>query len=79
MALTTSVGSIVMLINRAIACNVFWQIGISATINGGSVFVGTILAKASITLGTSAKVTGRLLARNAAISLLSNTITNVGP
>jgi hypothetical protein len=78
-SLTTSTDSAVVLINRANACNVFWQIGTAATINAGSAFNGTVLAQTSITLGTGASVNGRLLARTGAVSLLSNIIQDVGP
>ncbi len=64
-----------MLINGAQACNVFWQVGSSATLGVGSTFVGTILALTSITANTNASVTGRLLARNGAVTLDSNTVT----
>jgi hypothetical protein len=77
--LTTSVNSTVTLINGANACNVFWQVGSSATINTASVFSGTVLAQASISLGTGATVNGRVLARTGAVSLLSNTVTKTGP
>src|SRR4051794_37417106 len=42
--LTTSSGSSVNLVNGAQACNVFWQVGSSATLGTGSTFRGTILA-----------------------------------
>ncbi len=42
--LTTASASSVNLINGAQACNVFWQIGSSATLGTGSSFVGTIMA-----------------------------------
>jgi hypothetical protein len=77
--LTTSVNSTVTLINRANACNVFWQVGSSATLNTASTFNGNIMALASISLGTGATVNGRLLARTGAVSLLSNTVTMTGP
>jgi hypothetical protein len=77
--LTTSVNSSVTLINMANACNIFWQVGSSATLNTASVFNGNILALASISLGTGATVNGRLLARNAAVTLLSNIVTKTGP
>ena len=73
--LTTASGSSVVLINGAQACNVFWQIGSSATLGTGSTFQGTILALASITATTGVVVTGRLLARNGAVTLDTNTIT----
>jgi hypothetical protein len=78
-ALTTAVGSQVVLTGGAQAANVFWQVGSSATINAGSIFVGTILAQASISLGTGAALDGRALARTGAVTLLSNTITQPGP
>lgn len=73
--LTTSVGSSVVLSGAVSACNVFWQVGSSATIGGGSAFVGNILALTSISLGTNATVQGRALARNGAVTLLGNTFT----
>ncbi len=78
-ALTTAVGSQVVLTGGAQAANVFWQVGSSATINAGSIFVGTILAQASISFGTGAALDGRALARTGAVTLLSNTITQPGP
>lgn len=55
-------------------CNVYWQVGSSATLGTGTDFVGNILAMTSITLDTGATVDGRVLARNGTVTLLSNTI-----
>ncbi len=52
----------VVLINGAKASNVFWQVGSSATIGGGCILEGTILADTSITLVAGAIVNGRALA-----------------
>ncbi len=68
-------GTQVVLINGASAANVFWQVGTSATINGGAAWQGNILAYASISLGTDATLRGRALAENGAVTLLSNKIT----
>ena len=73
-ALTTAVSSTVVLINGAQASNVYWQVGSSATLGTSSVFSGNILAFSSISLGTSAILNGRALARNGAVTLLSNAI-----
>jgi hypothetical protein len=73
--LTTASTSSVVLINGAQACNVFWQVGSSATLGTGSIFQGTILALTSIAATTGAVVTGRLLARNGAVTLDTNIIT----
>src|ERR1700716_1435664 len=74
-ALTTASGSRVVLLDGAQACNVYWQVGSSATLGTGSSFRGSILALTSITLTTGATVEGRTLARNGAITLDTNTIT----
>ncbi|MFC7550241.1 ice-binding family protein [Plantactinospora sp. GCM10030261] len=73
--LITAVDSRVSLVNGAQACNVFWQVSSSATLNTRTVFVGSILALQSATLGEGATVAGRVLARNGAVTLISNTIT----
>lgn len=73
--LITASGSNILLINGADICNVFWQVGSSATLGSGSSFVGTILAAQAITANTSATIAGRLLARETAVTLDSNVIT----
>ena len=77
--LTTASGSLVTLTNGAQACNVFWQVGTSATIGTGSSFRGTVLAMESITVTTGATVEGRVLARNGAVTLDTNTNTITKP
>jgi len=73
--LTTASGSRVKLINGAQPCNVFWQIGSSATLGTSSVFVGNILALTSISVNDAVTVNGRLLARNGAVTLINDTVT----
>ncbi len=73
--LLTADDSAVQLIGGANPCNVFWQVGSSATLGTNSTFVGTILALISITVTTGAMVDGRLLARTGAVTLDSNLIT----
>jgi hypothetical protein len=77
--LTTTVGRQVILSGGAQAANVVWQVGSSATLGTTSVFKGNILAMASITVTTGATVEGRLLARTAAVTLDSNTVTIPAP
>jgi hypothetical protein len=72
--LITGSGSHVVLINRASPCNIFWQVGSSATLGTNSVFEGNILALTSITVTTGAQLEGRALARNGAVTLDTNTI-----
>ena len=73
--LITSANTDVSLVGGAQACNVFWEVGSSATLGSGTHFVGTIMAGASITANTGATIHGRLLAKTAAVTLEDNTIT----
>jgi hypothetical protein len=73
--LITGSNTSVALINGAQACNVFWQVGSSATLGTGTRFVGTVMANASIAAKTAATIHGRLLARTGAVTLDTNTIT----
>ena len=74
--LITASGSTVSLINGAVYCRVFWQVGSSATLGTNSHFVGHIFALTSIAAQTGATVQGQLLARNGEVTLDNNTITN---
>ena len=74
--LITASGSTVTLVNGAQACNVFWQVGSSATLGTGSVFAGNILALTSISVTNSVLVRGRALARNGAVTLDNDTFTD---
>jgi hypothetical protein len=77
--LTTASNSSVLTINGGAmpGCDVFWQIGSSATLGTGTAFEGHILALTSITMTTGATIIdGSALARNGAVTLDSNTITN---
>jgi type VI secretion system secreted protein VgrG len=73
--LTTASASSVVMINSGSPCNVYWQVGSSATVGTGTSFAGSILALASITMTTGARVTGRTLARTGAVTLDTNVIT----
>lgn len=72
--LTTATGSRVILRHGARACNVFWQVGSSATLGTSSSFRGSVLAFSSVTVTDGVKVIGRVLARNGAVTLDTNTI-----
>jgi hypothetical protein len=72
--LITASNATVSLVGAAQACNVFWQVGSSATIGTDTTFVGTVLALTSITMQTGASIQGRLLARNGAVTLDTNVI-----
>ncbi len=74
--LITAPNATVLVVNSSDDCNVFWQVGSSATLDVGTVFDGHILALTSITANTGAIINdGSLLARNGAVTLASNTVT----
>jgi len=72
--LTTATNSSVVLTNGAMAANVFWQVGSSATIGTGTVIVGSILAEVSDTVNAGASVDGRVFALTGAVTLDTNAI-----
>jgi Ice-binding-like/Subtilase family len=72
--LTTASGASVVMINGGSPANVYWQVGSSATLGTNTVFMGNIIALASITLTTGTVVTGRALARTGAVTMDTNTV-----
>jgi hypothetical protein len=76
--LTTASNSAVRMINGGSPCNVYWQVGSSATLGTTTDFMGTIVALTSISLTTGARVSGRALARNGAVTMDTNTIGTAG-
>ncbi|MGZ8635027.1 MAG: ice-binding family protein, partial [Solirubrobacteraceae bacterium] len=73
--LITASASHVNLINGAQPCNVYWQVGSSATLGTTSAFAGNILALTSVSLNNGVTLNGRALARNGAVTLINDTIT----
>lgn len=74
--LITASNSSVVTINGADGCDIYWQVGSSATLGTNTAFQGNILALASITLNTGATmIEDRALARTGAVTLDANTIT----
>lgn len=74
--LTTSTSSSMNLLHGAQACNVYWQVGSSATLGVTSTLIGHVYAQDSITANTGATVKGQLLAHTGAVTLDGNTIVN---
>ena len=72
--LITAPGSSVKLINGASACEVYWQVGSSATLDTTTSFKGTIMALTSITLNKGVTLQGRALAREGAVTMINDTI-----
>jgi len=73
--LLAAINSSVKLINGAQDANVFWQVGSSATLAAGVDFKGNIIALASITLSKGTKVSGRALARTAAVTMDTSSVS----
>lgn len=77
----TAVNSRILLTGGAKASNVWWYVGSSATLNGGTTFQGNILASASISMGTSTTSCGRLFSGASgagAFTFLANTVSVPG-
>ena len=70
----------VILINGALAKNVYWQVGSLARIEDGSSMVGTIIAKAGVTISTAGQsiqtyLNGRAIGLDASVTMVNTTIT----
>jgi hypothetical protein len=72
--LTVTPTSSVTYTNGAQPCNVFWKVQSAFLQNTGFTFVGTILALTQITLTNNITVEGRVLARNADVTFIHDTI-----
>ncbi|KAK5674140.1 hypothetical protein LTS10_013125 [Elasticomyces elasticus] len=78
--ITTASASSVTLINGGQACNVFWQVGSSATFGTATNFAGVVIAQASITATTGVSLSGGgFFALTAAVTLDTNSIDPNGP
>jgi hypothetical protein len=76
--LITAPASSVVMVNGASPCNVYWQVGSSATLDTTTAFQGNVMALADISVNNGATVTGRLLARTGQISLINNVLNRGG-
>jgi Ice-binding-like len=75
--LVTAAGSQVDLAGGAQSCNVFWQVGSSATFGASSSLAGTILVSTSISMGDGVTIDGRVLARDGAVTMINDTVSAV--
>jgi hypothetical protein len=74
--LITSSGSMVGLINTGANAGVYWDVGSSATLGSSTSFEGNILASASITLGSGAKMgCGGAFASTGAVTMNNNSVS----
>ena len=74
--LTVDPTSSVTYTNGAQPCNVFWKVNSAFLKNTDDTFIGTILALTQITLTEHITVQGRVLARNADVTFIHDTINN---
>jgi hypothetical protein len=74
---TLNLAGTVALSGGALAGNVIWLVGSSATLQGTAVAAGSIVALASITLDSGASLAGRAIALNGAVTMIDNAITTV--
>jgi hypothetical protein len=72
--LTVDPTSSIVYRNGAQPCNVFWKVNSAFLKNSGDTFVGTILALTQITLTNDITVQGRVLARNADVTFIHDTV-----
>ncbi len=73
-ALKTTVYSEIQVINGATAGCIFWQVGSSATLGQNSIFLGNILAYASVKFSNGITCNGSVYARTVAVSFIAATV-----
>jgi type VI secretion system secreted protein VgrG len=74
--LDTASASVVNVLNGGQFSGVYWLVGSSATLGEGSTFAGNILADASISFGSTARILcGRAIALNASVTMINNRIS----
>jgi len=66
---TTASSSVVVLVNGAQACNIYWFIGSSMTTGTNSILAGNVIAQVSVTLTTSSSLSGALFALTGSITI----------
>jgi len=69
-------GRKIILTNSAQAANIYWAAAGYCSLNTTASMKGIIMAYTSVTFNTGASLTGRALAENGNVTLLSNTITH---
>jgi len=73
--LITATDASVLLIGGAEPCNVFWQVGSSATLGTRTALQGNVLALTSVSLVSGASLSGRAIALTAAVTLDDNRVS----
>ena len=78
-SLTMATGTQVLLANGAKASNVYWKVGSAARLENRSTMVGTIIARAGVTISTAGELqqttlTGRAIGLDASVTMVNTTI-----
>lgn len=78
-SLTMAAGTQVLLANGAKASNVYWKVGSAARLENRSTMVGTIIARAGVTISTAGELqqttlTGRAIGLDASVTMVNTTI-----
>jgi len=79
--LVAMAGSNIIAINNnnqtCIGDNVYWAVGSSATIDNAQ-FIGTVIANTTITMTSSVNASGRMIAINGAVTMITDTVSSCG-
>lgn len=76
---TANVGAIMILAGGAVANNVYWAVGSSATLNTSSHIAGNILASSSITMQANTVLNGRALAQTGSVTMTAGGASIIKP